>query len=352
MKIRMWVDRNLALQAGLDAHGWQTVEVPAGNLSAAERAELSNYSGSRDADYQLPKGGYTVAVASAATVCEALAVLAADRAAAAAALKQRVDDAVAKTLAMEPAAVVVRNGGCLETKRHRAVFGVVRTARWQVDVNRLPCRYGDRDAVVADPRLTEWLAEAQEIVAAGNAEAKSEHAAAVAKADEAEARHRREREAAEKAQAAASAAHRAALEAFIREHGTANQQARLAEGLLANREMQAAYNDHAFAAVADWPQASHLADDEICSCERYDDVCCEIEVDGGEAEEVTAAEYEALTRLRARLPEATIKPQVDVLSGSDCGSVARQHYMRAWLGDDTLGAIRDFAYPTEAAEGE
>ena len=370
MKISIHVDKGLALQAGFDAFGRQIVQVPAAELSPAERAELINYSGSRDADYELPSGGYAIAEATPDTVHVALAGLADRRAQRDIRIRGAVEKAIERITATSPDEAIIpveeitgrglrfdTSRGDLYDKRTEVVTTMARLKRAFVQDFEIGGAWDEGQeaaaAIKQDPRYLAWRETMAARVAGLNADVEAKHQAAVDKATaEAEEAHRIETEKCQRVEAERDAKLEQ-MAAFVRKHGSANQQARLAEGLLPPEEMTASYADHVFAGAWDWPLEAPIEDADICTCEQWTDEpeYCEIDVDGGDAESLTPEEFDALAALRELLPNATIKAQQEVLTTESCHNTVRRRYLRAWHEDGQMMAIRDFAFP-DAGEAE
>lgn len=134
----------------------------------------------------------------------------------------------------------------------------------------------------------------------------------------AEARHRNEAEVAEAE--AAERDHKAAVERWLAEHGTASQRARHAEGLLSDIELRDAIRAHLFAPLADFERYQRLA----CSDVPHDDDCLltgDCAFGAHDAKGLSDEAYARLTEIRAAMAEiegVTVQPRMHEAECDTC----------------------------------
>lgn len=114
--------------------------------------------------------------------------------------------------------------------------------------------------------------------------------------------------------AAALAATAAAISSWVADHGTANQKARHAAGLLPQAEVLAEMEEGAYAVLSDWPRYERIVSADLASGDEAD--CTEQGEDGHDmsctsstALSVDAPTWDAAQRLQALLPDGN---QVEV----------------------------------------
>ena len=149
------------------------------------------------------------------------------------------------------------------------------------------------------------------------------------------------------------AARRAAIDAWIGEHGTENQRARWAAGMLPESELLEAMADQVFAAVTA-PRFAEITVEDCLGTYSDDDYPPEVTDEmpyctSKDATEATAAQWDALQAVRAQLPtEAAVKLRVHVcglVSSDDPEHDVVRYGIHVKLHVGPIGLVREFAAP-------
>lgn len=103
-------------------------------------------------------------------------------------------------------------------------------------------------------------------------------------------------------QAARESRKKEQIAAWVSEHGTDNQKARLAENLLPLSEVKLSIGDAAFSPLSDFPLYQHIISNDVC---LYDD-SHEIETTWSNPETMAAEPFEQIKAMRSLMPDAVI----------------------------------------------
>ena len=197
-----------------------------------------------------------------------------------------------------------------------------------------------------DERLDAKRGEAERIATVKTEEAKAKAQAKLAACEADFAKKEAEKEAEAEARVAVIAE-------WVEAHGTENQKARLADGLLPESEIVDAIRDEVFAPM-DSMYAGHYGEvggryekmksSDVCTCESYyDEGTCHVVFSVEDATELTAEQYEVIVAARKAMPKATIKARVHIGSGDECESVEKRYSLHVKVDYHGIPLSREYA---------
>jgi len=144
-------------------------------------------------------------------------------------------------------------------------------------------------------------------------------------------------------QEAQKKANRATLTEWIQKNGSKNQQERLAANLLPWQEAFATVEHYLFTPLAGFKLCERFDPAEVCMCERAGSDACEPKFQSLDATELTADEWDDLSRIKEAAPGATFQLREH---RATCKSHANPEVRRGVIVKFTLGQLtfkREFA---------
>ena len=138
---------------------------------------------------------------------------------------------------------------------------------------------------------------------------------------------------------------RATLADWIKQHGSTNQQQRLAAHLLPWNEAYQTATEYLYSPLQPFPLYERFSREEVCECQRdeYISKTCDIKFQSVDATELTADEWDQLSQIQAVVPDATFQLREHRAA---CFNVVGQKVRRGVIVKFTLGELgfkREFA---------